>query len=107
MVRETTRPNTYFTTRLLLAYVLAYALAAGALVLGFVLPSVPWLAFGIWLAASLTVLLIDRVVVERTPRGSHEVREDFGAMFQGSPAALTVIGLMAVAALFVSLFARW
>ncbi|HYO51386.1 hypothetical protein [Archangium sp.] len=107
MVRGTTRPSTYFTTRTLMAYLLAYALAAGAFVLGFVLPSVPWLAFGIWLAASLTVLLIDQAVGERTPRGSHEARENFGAMFQGSPAALTVIGLMAAAALFVSFFARW
>ena len=107
MVRGTTRPSNYFTTRTLVAYAVAYALAAGACVLGYLIRSVPWLAFGVWLAASLTVLLIDRAIVERTPHGRHEVRENFGALFQGTPAALTVIGIMAVAALLVSFFAHW
>jgi hypothetical protein len=111
MVRGTTRPSNYFTTRTLVAYAIAYALAAGAVVLGYLIRSVPWLALGLWLAASLTVLLIDRAVIERTPHGGHEaghdVRENFGAIFRGTPAALTVIGIMAVAALLVSLFAHW
>lgn len=107
MVRGTTRPSNYFTTRTLVAYAVAYALAAGACVLGYLIRSVPWLALGIWLAASLTVLLIDRAVVERAPHGGHEARENFGALFRGTPAALTVIGIMAVAALLVSLFAHW
>jgi hypothetical protein len=53
------------------------------------------------------VLLIDRAVGERTPQGRHEAPENFGAIFRGSPAALTVIGIMALAALLVSLFAHW
>lgn len=98
---------TYFTTRTLVAFATAYAIAAIGIVLGFVLLSVPWLALGLWLAASLTVLLIDRSVGERTPRVGQESRENLGAIFQGSPAALVVIGVMAVAALLVSIFARW
>jgi uncharacterized membrane protein len=98
---------TYFTLRTLVAFAIAYAIAALGAVLGFVLPSVPWLALGLWLAASLTVLLIDRTVGERMPRAGQEVRENLGAIFQGSPAALAVIGVMAVAALLVALFARW
>lgn len=107
MVRGTTRPSNYFTTRTLVAYAIAYAIAAGAVVLGYLMRSVPWLAVGIWLAASLTVLLIDRAIVERTPQGHHEGPENFGAIFRGTPAALTVIGIMAVAALLVSFFAHW
>lgn len=108
MVRGTTRPSNYFTTRTLVAYAVAYAIAAGAVLLGYLMRSVPWLAVGIWLAASLTVLLIDRVIVERTPHHGHdEAPENFGSIFQGTPAALTVIGIMAVAALFVSFFAHW
>jgi uncharacterized membrane protein YraQ (UPF0718 family) len=107
MVRGTTRPSNYFTTRTLVAYAVAYAIAAGAVVLGYLMRSVPWLAVGIWLAASLTVLLIDRALVERTPQGHHETADNFGAIFRGTPAALTVIGIMAVAALFVSFFAHW
>jgi hypothetical protein len=107
MVRGTTRPSNYFTTRTLVAYAVAYALAAGACVLGYLIRSVPWLALGIWLAASLTVLLIDRAIGERTPQGRHETPENFGAIFRGTAAALTVIGIMAVAALLVSLFAHW
>ncbi|HZH18452.1 MAG TPA: hypothetical protein VE057_29155 [Archangium sp.] len=107
MVRGTSRPSQYFTTRTLVAYAIAYAIAAGAAVLGYLLRSVPWLAVGIWLAASLSVLLIDRAIVERTPHGHHEATENFGSIFQGTPAALTVIGIMALAALLVSLFAHW
>ncbi|AKI99315.1 hypothetical protein ATI61_12439 [Archangium gephyra] len=107
MVRGTTRPSHYFTTRTLVAYAIAYAIAAGACVLGYLMRSVPWLAVGLWLAASLTVLLIDRAIVERTPGGHPEGPENFGAIFRGTPAALTVIGLMALAALFVSFFAHW
>jgi hypothetical protein len=107
MVRGTTRPSNFFTTRTLVAYAVAYALAAGGCVLGYLIRSVPWLAFGIWLAASLTVLLLDRAVVERSPHGGHELGENFGSIFRGTPAALTVIGIMAVAALLVSFFAHW
>lgn len=99
--------TTYFTSRTLVAYAIAYAIAALSLVLGYVLRSVPWLALGIWLAASLTVLLIDRAVSERTPRGNHEADGSVGAMFQGSPAALTVIGLMAAVALVISFLVYW
>ncbi|QRK11646.1 hypothetical protein JQX13_17175 [Archangium violaceum] len=106
MVTGTRRPSTYFTTRTLVAYVVAYAISAVGVVLGFVFSSVPWLAFGLWLAASLTVLLIDRAVVERTPRGGHAADGNFGSMFRGSPAALTVIAIMAVTALLVSFLAH-
>jgi hypothetical protein len=109
MVRGNTRP-VYFTSRMFVAYLIAYALAAAGAMLGYFLRSVPWLTFGIWLAASLTVILIDRAVTERMPRSvpiSRQGRPSLGAMFQSSPAALTVIGIMAVAALIVSLFARW
>ncbi|WP_375769735.1 hypothetical protein NR798_02280 [Archangium gephyra] len=107
MVRGTSRPSPYFTTRTLVAYAVAYAIAAGGVVLGYLLRSVPWLAVGLWLAASLTVLLIDRAIVERTPHGRHEAPENFGSIFQGTPAALTVIGIMALAALLVSFLAHW
>jgi hypothetical protein len=106
MVSGTPR-TTYFTSRTLVAYAIAYALAAVSLVLGYVLRSVPWLALGLWLAASLTVLLIDRAVIERAPRGGHEADGSIGAMFRGSPAALTVIGIMAVAALVISFLVYW
>jgi hypothetical protein len=99
--------TTYFTSRTVVAYAIAYALAAVSLVLGYLLRSVPWLALGLWLAASLAVLLIDRAAVERASRGNHEADGSVGAMFQGSPAALTVIGLMAAAALLVSFLAHW
>lgn len=99
--------TTYFTSRTLVAYGVAYAVAAVSVVLGYVLRSVPWLALGIWLAASLTVLLIDRAVVERTPRGGHEADGSIGAMFRGSPAALTVIGIMAATALIISFLVYW
>jgi hypothetical protein len=107
MVRGTTRPSNYFTTRTLVAYAIAYAIAAGAMVLGYLMRSVPWLAVGSWLAASLTVLLIDRAIVERTPHGHHEPSENFGSIFQGTPAALTVMGIMALAALLVSFLVHW
>ncbi len=107
MARGNARPSNYFTTRTLVAYAVAYAIAVGACVLGYLLRSVPWLAVGLWLAASLTVLLLDRAIVERSPLGRHEAPENIGAMFRGTPAALTVIGIMAVAALFVSFFAHW
>jgi hypothetical protein len=107
MVRGTTRPSHYFTTRTLVAYAIAYAIAAGAMVLGYLMRSVPWLAVGSWLAASLTVLLIDRAIVERTPHGHHEASENFGSIFQGTPAALTVMGIMALAALLVSFLVHW
>ncbi|PTL84770.1 hypothetical protein [Vitiosangium sp. GDMCC 1.1324] len=107
MATGTTRPTSYFTTRMLVAYLIAYAIAAVGIVLAFALSSVPWLAFGIWLAASLTVLLIDRSVGERTPRGGYEATESFGAIFHGSPAALTVIAIMGVAALLVAFLAHW
>ncbi|HYO71945.1 MAG TPA: hypothetical protein VEU33_38295 [Archangium sp.] len=107
MVRGTARPSNYFTTRTLVAYAIAYAIAAVGVVLGYLMRSVPWLAVGLWLAASLTVLLIDRAIVERTPQGHHEATENLGSIFRGTPAALTVIGIMAVAALLVSFFAHW
>lgn len=107
MVRGTTRPSNYFTPRTLVAYAIAYAIAAVAVVLGYLMRSVPWLAVGVWLAASLTVLLIDRAIIERTPQGRHEAPENFGAIFRGTPAALTVIGIMALTALLVSFFAHW
>ncbi len=109
MDRGNTRPA-YFTSRMFVAYLIAYAIAIAGAVLGYFLRSVPWLAFGIWLAASLTVILIDRAVTERMPHAapaSRQGRPGIGAMFQGSLAALAVIGIMAVAALLVSLFARW
>ena len=99
--------TTYFTSRTVVAYAIAYAIAAVALVLGYLLRSVPWLALGLWLAASLAVLLIDRAAVERTPRGNHEPDGSVGAMFQGSPAALTVIGIMAAVALVISFLVYW
>jgi hypothetical protein len=92
---------------MLVAYAVAYAIAVVGVVLGVIIRSVPWLAFGVWLAASLTVLLIDRAVVVRTPRQGHAAPESLGAYFQGSPAALVVIAVMAVAALVVSFFAYW
>jgi hypothetical protein len=107
MVTGSPRRVSDFTTRPLVAYALAYVLAVGAAVLGFVLRSVPWLALGVWLGASLTVILIERALEARTPHEEPEAPESFGAMFRGSPAALTVIGIMAVAALLVSLFAHW
>ncbi|WP_257460298.1 hypothetical protein [Archangium lipolyticum] len=109
MVRGNTRP-TSFSSRMLVAYLIAYAISAAGVVLGFFLRSVPWLSFGLWLAASLSVILIDRAVTARMPQAvpsSRERRENPGSMFQSSPAALTVIGIMAVAALIVSLFAHW
>ncbi len=106
MARGNARPS-YFTSRTFVAYAVAYALAAVGVVLGFLLRSVPWLAFGVWLAASLTVLLIDRAVVARTPQRGQEPTVGVGSLFQGSPAALVVIGVMVVAALVVSLFAHW
>ncbi|MFL5358079.1 hypothetical protein [Archangium sp.] len=99
--------TTYFTSRTVVAYAIAYVLAAGSLGLGYMLRSVSWLALGLWLAASLSVILIDRAVVERAPRGNHEADGSVGAMFQGSPAALTVIGIMAAAALVVSFLVSW
>ncbi|HEX5747793.1 MAG TPA: hypothetical protein VFZ09_16210 [Archangium sp.] len=108
MVRGTTRPSHYFTPRTLVAYAIAYAIAAGACVLGYLMRAVPWLAVGLWLAASLSVLLIDRAIVERTPHGPHHGEsENLGAIFQGTPAALTVIGIMALASLLVSFFVHW
>ncbi len=107
MARGNIRRPIYFTSRALVAYAVAYAIAAVGVVLGALLRSVPWLAFGIWLAASLTVLLIDQAVVVRTPRQGHASTESLGALFRGSPAALVVIAVMAVAALVVSLVAHW
>jgi hypothetical protein len=107
MVNATPRRGNFFTSRTLVAYAVAFALAAAAVVLGFVLRSVPWLALGIWLAASLSVLLIDRAVNERTAHRGPALRESIGALFQGSPAALTVIGLMALAALAISFLVYW
>ena len=107
MVNSPTRRTHYFTTRTLVAYVIAFAISGMAVLLGFLLRSVPWLAVGIWLAASLTVLLIDRAVTERTPHGRLEARENIGTMFQGSPAALSVIGIMAATALAISFLVYW
>ncbi|HLM48581.1 MAG TPA: hypothetical protein VEY88_20740 [Archangium sp.] len=107
MVTGNPRRLSEYTSRPPVAYALAYVLAVGAVVLGFVLQSVPWLALGIWLGASLTVLLMERALLARAPHEEPEEPERFGAMFRGSPAALTVIGLMAVAALVVSFFAHW
>ena len=107
MVTGSPRRVSAFTSRPLVAYALAYVLAVGATVLGFALRSIPWLALGVWLGASLTMILIERALVARTPHEEPEAPEGFGAMFRGSPAALTVIGIMAVAALLVSFFAHW
>jgi hypothetical protein len=107
MVTGNPRRVSELTSRPLVAYALAYVLAVGSVVLGFALHSVPWLALGIWLGASLTVLLLERTLVARRPREEQEVPRSFGAAFQGSPAALTVIGIMAVTALLVALFAHW
>jgi hypothetical protein len=93
--------------RTAVAYAIGFALAAAAILLGITFPSVPWFAVGIWLAASLAVLLLDRAAGQQTPRPSRSGEESLGAIFQGSPAALTVIAVMAVAALVVALFARW
>jgi hypothetical protein len=93
-----------FSARTLIAYALGYALAALAIVLGFAVPSVAWLTLGLWLAASLTVLLIDMAVGEKTHRP--DSLEDFGAVFSGSPAALVIIGALAVAAFLVAVLAQ-
>ena len=95
--------RTTFSSKTLVAYALGYALAAVAIVLGFAVPSVAWLTLGLWLAASLTVLLIDKAVGERTPRPG--ASEDFGAVFSGSPVSLVIIGALAVAAFLVSILA--
>jgi len=107
MVTGSPRRVSAFTSRPLVAYALAYVLAVGAAVLGFALRSVPWLALGVWLGASVTMIVIERALEARTPHEEPETPEGFGALFRGSPAALTVIGIMAVAALLVSLFAHW
>lgn len=95
-----------FTPQTVVAYVIGYVIAAVAVILGFSMPSIPWLALGFWIAASLTVLLIDRAVGEKTPRPGHEGTENFGAIFYGSTAAMAVIAVMAVAALLVAIFVR-
>jgi len=93
--------RTTFSSKTLVAYAMGYALAAVAIVLGFAFPSVAWLAFGLWLAASLTVLLIDKAVGERTPQPG--TSEDFGAVFSGSPGALVIIGALTVAAFLAAI----
>jgi hypothetical protein len=88
------------------AFIIGFAIAAVALIIGASMPSVPWLALGGWIAASLAVLLIDRAVGEKTPRPGREGEENFGAIFQGSPAALIVIAVLAVGAFLIAMFVR-
>jgi hypothetical protein len=99
-----TLARTTFSARTLIAHALGYALAAIAIALGFAIPSVAWLALGLWLAASLTVLLIDKAVGEKLPRPG--TSEDFAAVFSGSPVALIIIGALTVAAFFVAVLAH-
>jgi hypothetical protein len=99
-----TLARTTFSAKTLVAYALGYALAALAIFVGFSIPSVAWLAFGLWLAASLTVLLIDKAVGERLPRPG--TSESFEALFQGSPVALILIGALTVVAFLVAILTQ-
>jgi hypothetical protein len=88
------------------ASIIGFAIAVVALLIGVAMSSVPWLAFGGWLAISLGVLLIDRAVGEKTPRRGLEGEENFGAIFQASAPALIIVAVLAVGAFLVSIFAR-
>jgi hypothetical protein len=88
------------------AFIIGFAIAAVALVIGLAMPSVPWLAFGGWVAVSLVVLLVDRAVGEKTPRPGREAEENFGAIFHGSTPALIIIAVLAVGAFLIAAFAR-
>lgn len=95
-----------FNSQSLVAYAIGYVIAAVGLIIGVSTASVPWLALGLWMAASLTVLVIDRAVGQKTPRSGHEGEENFGALFHGSAPALLIIGVLGVAAVLVVLFVR-
>lgn len=88
------------------AFIIGFAIAAVALIIGVATVSVPWLAIGGWLAISLGVLLIDRAVGEKTPRRGLEGEENFGAIFQASAPALIIVAVLAVAAFLVAIFVR-
>lgn len=93
-------------SKTLWAFVIGFAIAAVALVIGLATSTVAWLAFGGWIALSLGVLLIDRSVGERTPRRGREGEENFGAIFQASTPALISIAVLAVGAFLIAVFAR-
>ncbi|MFY0580913.1 hypothetical protein ACN28S_47700 [Cystobacter fuscus] len=57
------------------AYAIGYALSVMALFVGLLADSVPWLAMGARLAASLTVLVIDHAVGQKTPSTGREDAE--------------------------------
>ena len=88
------------------AYAIGYALSVVALFVGLLTGSVPWLALGAWLAASLTVLVIDHAVGGKTPSAGREDAEGFGAAFRGSSEALIIISVLAVFALLAGLVVR-
>jgi hypothetical protein len=93
-------------TKTMWAFIIGFAIAAVAVIIGLAMPSVPWLALGGWVAASLVVLLIDRAVGEKAPRPGREAEESFGAIFHASGPALLVIGALAVGAFLIALFVR-
>lgn len=88
------------------AYIIGFAIAAVAIIIGLAMPSVPWLALGAWVAISLGVLLVDRALGEKTPRPGREAEESFGAIFQASSPALVIIAVLAVGAFLIALFSR-
>lgn len=88
------------------AYAIGYVLAVMALFVGLLADSVPWLALGAWLAISLTVLIIDHAVSQKTPGAGSEDAESFGAAFRGSSEALLIISVLAVLALLTGLVVR-
>jgi hypothetical protein len=81
-------------------------LSVVALFVGLLADSVPWLALGAWLAASLTVLIIDHAVGGKTPSAGYEDAEDSGAIFRGSSEALIIISVLAVLALLTGIVVR-
>lgn len=88
------------------AFIIGFAIAAVAIIIGLAMPSVAWLALGGWVAISLGVLLVDRAMGEKTPRPGREGEENFGAIFQASSPALIIIAVLAVGAFLIALFAR-
>jgi len=94
-----------FSSQSLVAYAIGFVISIVVLIIGFSTMSVPWLALGFWMAASLTVLVIDRAVGERTPRPGY-AGENFGAIFQASTPALLLIAALGVGALLVGIFVR-
>jgi hypothetical protein len=88
------------------AYAIGYALSVVALFVGLLAESVPWLALGAWLAASLTVLVIDHAVGQKTPSAGREDVEGFGTAFRGSTEALIIISVLAVLALLTGIVVR-